>query len=380
MSDLIIPFNRPSWYGEEKDFIAEAFSNNWVSGDGPFTKKVQAVLEKELHGANKVLLATSCTHALEMSAILLGLEPGDEVIIPSFTFVTTALAFHMHGAKLVFADIRPDTLNIDETKLESLITDRTRAIVPVHYAGVGCEMDVIMKLATKHDLVVIEDNPHGLFGKYKGRFLGTIGHMATQSFHETKNITCGEGGALILNDPRYTERAEIIREKGTNRSQFFRGEIDKYSWCDKGSSYVMSDILAAFLYGQLLHSSEIQGSRRKLWETYYEELGGWASDNNVRLPVVPDECEQAYHMFYMLMPDLEQRTRFIEFLREHDIYAVFHYLPLHNSDMGKKLGNDSVDCPVSDNVSNRLVRMPFYNDMTSKEIEHVINVVKCFVV
>ena len=380
MKSKLIPFNRPSWCGKEKDFIAEAFSNNWVSGDGPFTKKVQAKLEKELPGSDKVLLTTSCTHALEMAAILMDLKPGDEVIVPSFTFVTTALAFYMHGATPVFADIRTDTLNIDEAKLESLITNRTRAIIPVHYAGVGCEMDTIMEIAERYDLVVIEDNAHGLYGKYNGRSLGTIGHMATQSFHETKNITCGEGGALIINDPVYTERAEIIREKGTNRSKFFRGEIDKYSWCDKGSSYVMSDILAAFLYGQLLHSSEIQHSRKKLWETYYQQLGSWAVENNVQLPVVPENCKQAYHMFYMIMPGLEQRTQFIEFLKKKEIYAVFHYLPLHRSDMGRRLGADGDSCPITDDVSDRLVRMPFYNDMTSQEIERVIQVVKSYVV
>ena len=378
MSDLTIPFNRPCWYGEEKDFISKAFSNNWVSGDGPFTKKVEEKLKKDLQNPDRVLLTTSCTHALEMAAILLNLEPGDEVIVPSFTFVTTALAFHMHGATPVFADIRPDTLNIDESKLESLITEKTRAIVPVHYAGVGCEMDAIMDIANKYNIVVIEDNAHGLFGKYKGRHLGTIGHMATQSFHETKNITCGEGGALIINDATYTERAEIIREKGTNRSKFFRGEIDKYSWCDKGSSYVMSDILAAFLYGQLVHSKEVQQSRQNLWKMYHQQLADWARENNVRLPIVPDDCEQAYHMFYLIMPDLGKRSSFISFLKEHDIYAVFHYLPLHSSDMGQRLGGENADCPVTDDVSDRLVRLPFYNDMKDREKARVIEVIKSF--
>ena len=313
-----------------------------------------------------------------MAAILLDLQPGDEVIVPSYTFVTTALAFYMHGARPVFADIRPDTLNIDETKLEGLITDRTRAIVPVHYAGVGCEMDAIIDLAKKYDLVVIEDNAHGLFGKYKGKMLGTIGHMATQSFHETKNITCGEGGALVINDPAYIERAEIIREKGTNRSKFFRGEIDKYSWCDRGSSYVMSDILAAFLYGQLLHSKEIQQSRKRVWDTYYQQLERWSVENNVRLPVVPQHCEQAYHMFYLLMPDLETRTSFINFLKEREIYSVFHYLPLHKSVMGRKLGGDSAMCPITEETSDRLVRLPFYNDMVDSELESVIDAIKSF--
>lgn len=380
MSHTKIPFNRPSWCGKEKDFISEAFENNWVSGDGPFTKKVQVLLEQKLQAPNKVLLTTSCTHALEMAAILLDLQPGDEVIVPSYTFVTTALAFYMHGAMPVFADIRPDTLNIDEAKLEALISEKTRAIVPVHYAGIGCEMDAIMDLAKKYDLVVIEDNAHGLFGEYKGRMLGTIGHMATQSFHETKNITCGEGGALVINDDVYIERAEIVREKGTNRSKFFRGEVDKYSWCDKGSSYVMSDILAAFLYGQLMHSSEIQQSRRIVWEAYNQQLSDWAEDNNIRLPIVPEHCSQAYHMFYLLMPDLESRTSFIEFLKKQEIYSVFHYLPLHKSEMGRKLGGESAICQVTENISDRLVRLPFYNDMTNNELERVINAVKSFVI
>ena len=380
MTNNKIPFNQPCWYGQENEFIAQAFANNWVSGDGPFTKKVQSLLEQQLVGSTNILLTTSCTHALEMAALLLDLRPGDEVIIPSFTFVTTALAFYMHSAKPVFADIRRDTLNIDEYKLEPLITENTRAIVLVHYAGVGCEMDKIMDLADKYNLVVIEDNAHGLYGKYKGRMLGTIGHLATQSFHETKNITCGEGGALILNDSQYFERAEIIREKGTNRSKFFRGEIDKYSWCDKGSSYVMSDILAAFLYGQLLHSSEIQEKRKKLWDKYYTGLSNWAEINGIRLPYIPDHCEQSNHMFYLLFPNIENRTDFIELLKKHNIDAVFHYLPLDRSKMGIKVGGNSLSCPVSKDASECLVRMPFYNSMTDSEIKRVIEITNTFVV
>ena len=267
----MIPFNRPCWVGNEAELIAEAFAGQSIAGDGPFGKKTQALLEKQL-GVKKVLLTTSCTHALEMAAILLNLQPGDEVIVPSYGFVTTALAFFMHGAKPVFADIRPDTLNIDETKLAPLINNRTRAIVLIHYAGVGCEMDIIMEMAERHNLVIIEDNAHGLYGKYKGKYLGTFGALATQSFHETKNITCGEGGALLINDPSYIERAEIIREKGTNRSLFFRGEVDKYTWIDKGSSYVMSDILAAFLYAQMTQKDEIQSKRKMIWEHYDQYL------------------------------------------------------------------------------------------------------------
>jgi dTDP-4-amino-4,6-dideoxygalactose transaminase len=367
-----IPFNKPAWFGAEEDFISEAFANNWVSGDGPFTKKVESRLRGVLDGCDRVLLTTSCTHALEMAAILLDLQPGDEVIVPSYTFVTTALAFYMHGARPVFADIRPDTMNIDESKIEDLVTDRTRAIVPVHYAGVGCEMDEIGRIADKHDLVVVEDNAHGLFGSYKNRALGTLADLATQSFHETKNLTCGEGGALVINSGRYTERAEIIREKGTNRSKFFRGEIDKYSWCDKGSSYVMSDILAAFLYGQLQHADEIQSSRRSIWNTYNRELSGWARNMDVALPYIPEHCEQAYHMFYLVMPDYEQRTRFISNLKSKGIHPVFHYLPLNESEMGVKLGGRNYPCPVSADISNRLVRLPFYSSMSAVEQEYII--------
>ncbi|MBL3601017.1 MAG: dTDP-4-amino-4,6-dideoxygalactose transaminase [gamma proteobacterium endosymbiont of Lamellibrachia anaximandri] len=373
-----IPFNRPAWAGNETDLIAEAFENGWVAGDGPFTKRVQAMLELQLIDTEKVLLTTSCTHALEIAAILLDLQPGDEVIVPSYTFVSTALAFLMHGAIPVFADIRPDTLNMDETKLEALITDNTRAIVPVHYAGVGCEMDEIMAIAKAHNLIVIEDNAHGLYAKYKGRHLGTIGHMATQSFHETKNITCGEGGALIINDPTYIERAEIIREKGTNRARFFRGQIDKYTWVDRGSSYVISDILSAFLFGQLSHVDSIQARRKRVWENYREGLTDWATDRRIGLPTIPAHCEQAYHMFYLLMPSLEARSTFIQHLKAQQISAVFHYLPLHDSDMGRAEGHAPLGCPVTRDVADRLVRLPFYTDMDEASQKRVIEVVKTF--
>lgn len=369
---LKIPFNKPSWSGEELKCISDAFAEGWVSGDGPFTKRVQTLLEGQLGHSGKVLLSTSCTHALEMAAILLELQPGDEVLVPSFTFVSTALAFVMHGAQPVFVDIRPDTLNLDEKKLEALITERTRAIVPVHYAGVGCAMDTIMAIADRYNLKVIEDNAHGLYGTYRGQSLGTIGHLATQSFHETKNIICGEGGALIVNDPCYIERAEIIREKGTNRSRFFRGEINKYSWIDKGSSYIMSDILAAFLYGQLQHAQSIQEKRRKIWERYFAGLEEWAKENKVRLPIVPDNCGQAYHMFYLLLPSLQDRDYFIAHLKKQGISSVFHYLPLHNSEMGISLGQEKADCPVTETVSNRLVRLPFYNDLDSESLDRII--------
>lgn len=368
-----ITFNRPYWIGNETDLIAKAFENKWVSGDGPFTKKVEAMLVAQLQGPERVLLTTSCTHALEMAAILLDLTPGDEVIVPSYTFVSTALAFVMRGATPVFADIRPDTLNIDEEQLPALVSERTRAIVPVHYGGVGCEMEAIMELACKHNLVVIEDNAHGLYGRYRGRFLGTWGHLATQSFHETKNITCGEGGALVINDPRYIERAEIIREKGTNRTRFFRGQVDKYTWVDKGSSYVMSDILSAFLYGQLSHAEDIQRARRRVWEGYWHPLQAWAKENHIGLPTIPEHCEQAYHMFYLLMPSLEARNALIQHLKSHDIAAVFHYLPLHQSEMGHRHGKAPLGCPVTESISDRLLRLPFFTAMDGETQQRVID-------
>lgn len=357
--------------------ISSAMLSGRTSGDGPFTKLCQTKLESIINSDSTVLLTTSCTHALEMSAILLNLEPGDEVIIPSYTFVTSALAFVMHGATPVFADIRSDTMNIDEAQIDKLITSRTRAIVVVHYAGVACDMDKIMALANQNDLVVIEDNAHGLFGKYKGRVLGSIGHMATQSFHETKNITCGEGGALVLNHSDYIERAEIIREKGTDRAKFFRGQVDKYRWVDKGSSYVMSDILAAILSDQLDKAQLIQNKREKLWCKYREDLEAWADKNNISIPFVPEYCEQAYHMFYLIFPSLENRTRFIEFLKQYNISAVFHYVPLHTSHMGVTVAR-STDCPNSSEYSERLLRLPFYTDMSEDEYQYIIKAILSF--
>jgi dTDP-4-amino-4,6-dideoxygalactose transaminase len=284
-------------------------------------------------------------------------------------------AFVLRGARPVFADIRPDTLNLDEQKLEQLITPRTRAIVVVHYAGVGCEMDTILEIAQRHSIAVVEDNAHGLFGKYKGKYLGTFGSMATQSFHETKNFTCGEGGALIINDPQYVERAEIIREKGTNRSKFFRGQVDKYSWVDVGSSYLPSDLLAAFLYAQFESRDRIQAKRQSIWDYYHTHLCDWAMQHQVQLPVIPSHCEQPYHMFYMLMPSLEARTGFINHLKSKDILSVFHYLPLHLSDMGTRFGGKVGDCPVTEDISDRLVRLPFYNDMTEQDLSAVVQAI-----
>ena len=373
----VIEFNKPVLAGNEVTYIAEALQNGHISGDGVFTKKCHALLEKEL-GVPKVLLTTSCTHALEMSALLLEIQPGDEVICPSFTFVSTINAYVLRGAKPVFVDVRPDTLNLDEAQLEGHITARTKAILPVHYAGVGCEMDAILQIAGRHGIPVVEDNAHGLFGKYKGRYLGTFGAMATQSFHETKNITSGEGGALVINDPDYCERAEILREKGTNRSRFFRGQVDKYTWVDYGSSYLPSDILAAFLYAQLEVWEVIQAKRRNIWEYYQQNLSAWAAENDVRLPVIPPHCEQPYHMFYLLLPSLSVRQELIASLKAKGIRTAFHYLPLHTSDMGKHFGGREGDCPVTEEVSDRLLRLPFFNSLTVDDLSRVVEAIQSF--
>ncbi len=372
-----IPFNRPTVVGKELDFISQIIQNGNSAGDGEFTGKCRQLLEESL-GVPKVLLTTSCTDALEMAAILLDIQPGDEVIVPSFTFVSTINAFVMRGAKPVFADVREDTLNLDESKLENLITPRTKAIVPVHYAGVGCEMEEICAIAGKYGIPIVEDNAHGLFGKYKGQYLGTFGSFATQSFHETKNFTCGEGGALLINDPHFIERAEIIREKGTNRSRYYRGQVDKYTWVDIGSSYLPSDILAAYLFAQLEAREEIQQKRREIWEFYFQGLSAWAEDKRVQLPHVPVYTEQAYHMFYLLLPSLASRQALIEHLKSNGIQSVFHYLPLHLSDMGRKFGGLEGDCPVTEDISDRLVRLPFFHTLNEKAQERVVAVVQEF--
>ena len=374
MNPFEIPFNKPFICGNELSYINQAVQQGHISGEGHFTKQCNYLLEQTLN-VRRVLLTTSCTHALEMAALLLDIRPEDEVIVPSFTFVSTINAFILRGIRPVFVDIRPDTLNMDEAQIERLITSRTKAIVLVHYAGVGCEMDVIMEIAGRHGIAVVEDNAHGLFGKYKGKFLGTFGCLATQSFHETKNFTCGEGGALLINDPQYIERAEIIREKGTNRSRFFRGEVDKYTWVDIGSSYLPSDMLAAFLYAQLECREQIQAKRRKIWEYYESHLQDWAKNQGVRLPIVPAHCEQPYHMFYLLLPSLEQRQALIAHLRAQSILAVFHYLPLHLSQMGQRFGGKPGDCPVTEEVSDRLLRLPFYNGLTEDEQARVVEAI-----
>jgi dTDP-4-amino-4,6-dideoxygalactose transaminase len=372
-----IPFNRPSLAGREFRYMSAALRRGHISGDGVFTARCQALLEREL-GVPKALLTTSGTHALEMAALLLELRPGDEVVLPSFTFVSTANAFVLRGARPVFVDIRPDTLNLDEALLEAQLTARTRAIVVVHYAGVGCEMKAILKLARRHHLPVIEDNAHGLFGKYRGQPLGSFGVLAAQSFHETKNVTCGEGGALLLNDRRLIARAELLREKGTDRSRFFRGEVDKYTWRDLGSSYVPSDLLAAFLLAQFEARRKSQRQRRHLWETYFERLRDWAGEHGVSLPFVPEHCASPWHLFHLVMPTPAARQALLAALRARGILGTFHYLPLHSSPMGRRHGRCGGRLPVTEHVSARLLRLPLFAGLTPREQERVLKTVLAF--
>ncbi|MBS0322933.1 MAG: dTDP-4-amino-4,6-dideoxygalactose transaminase [Proteobacteria bacterium] len=354
-----IPFNNPYMTGKELWNITQAHVNGQMAGDGPFTKQCHRWIE-ERTGIAKALLTHSCTAALEMAAFLADLNPGDEVIMPSYTFVSTANAFVMRGAIPVFIDIRPDTLNIDETLIESAITERTKVIVPVHYAGVGCEMDAIMRTARWHNLMVIEDAAQGVMSSYKERSLGAIGHLGAYSFHETKNIISGEGGALLINDPTLSERAEIIREKGTNRSQFFRGQIDKYTWVDVGSSYLPGELIAAFLFAQMEEAETITQRRLGIWQTYHDALSPLCQEKGIRQPIVPDGCRHNAHMYYLLLPSLEQRTAFIARLRERDIMAVFHYVPLHDAPAGKRLGRTHGPMSVTRHVADCLVRLPLW--------------------
>lgn len=377
MSRYKIPFNKPSFAGRENEYIADAIARGHISGDGHYSKSCHKLLEETI-GVQKALLTTNCTHALEMSAFLVNIQPGDEVIVPSFAFVTTVNAYVVRGAKPVFVDVRPDTLNLDEKLVEAAITPRTRAIVALHYAGVACEMDALLEIGKRHGFPVIEDNAHGLYGKYKGRMLGSMGCVATQSFHETKNFTCGEGGALLINDSALIERAEIIREKGTNRSRFLRGLVHKYTWVDLGSSYLPSDILAAFLLAQLEKRESIQSRRAEIWQRYAAELRPWAVERGITLPTVPAYCEQAWHMFYVLCRDTAQREKLIDHLAEREILAVFHYLPLHQSEMGRKLVEKPAPCPVAEDISSRLVRLPFFNSITSAEQGEVIAALQSF--
>jgi len=372
-----IPFNRVFISGNELQYIEQSIANSHVSGDGPFTLRCHALLNTYF-SSPKSLLTTSCTHALEISAMLLDIKPGDEVIIPAYTFVSTVNAFVRQGAKPIFVDIRPDTLNIDECLIEQNITQRTRAIIVVHYAGVGCELDEIQRIAREYDIPVIEDNAHGMFGRYRGQKLGTFGIVSALSFHETKNISCGEGGALIINDPRYIERAEIIREKGTNRSRFFRGQVDKYTWVDIGSSYLPSDMLAAFLFAQFEAEELIQAKRKSIWQNYHQGLLDWADTNRIAVPFIPNHCEQPYHMYYLLMPSLDHRDVFIKHLKDQGILSVFHYLPLHLSKMGRKFGGEPGSCPITEDISDRLVRLPFFTGMGESEQQRVIDTIVSF--
>jgi len=372
-----IPFNRPYAGGKEYEYIRQAIENGHVSGNGPFTRQCQKMLE-ELLGVPKVLLTTSCTDALELAALLIDIQPGDEVIVPSFTFVSTVNAFVLRGARPVFLDIRADTLNLDEAQIGAAIGPNTRAIVPVHYAGVGCEMEKILEIAACFDIPVVEDNAHGLFGEYRGKLLGTFGALATLSFHETKNISCGEGGALVINDTRLTERAEILRDKGTNRSRFLRGQVDKYTWVDVGSSFLPSDILAAFLYAQLERWESIQAARSRVWNYYANHLSGWARSEGVLLPRVPAHCEQSYHMFYMLMPEARMRDALIAHLKQHGILSVFHYQPLHLSEMGRVCAAREPHCPVTEDASARLIRLPFFNELTPDDQALIVECIQDF--
>jgi dTDP-4-amino-4,6-dideoxygalactose transaminase len=372
-----IPFNRPYVTAVELAYVQQAIEALHLSGDGAFTKRAHQLLQT-MTQAPASMLTTSCTHALEMMALLVDLKPGDEVIVPTFTFVSTANAFVLRGARPVFCDSRADTLNLDESLLDSLITPNTRAIVVVHYAGVACEMDSILSRAASRGIPVLEDNAHGLMGAYRGKALGSFGVMAAQSFHETKNFTCGEGGALIINDQRYIRRAEILREKGTNRSQFFRGEIDKYTWVDIGSSYLPSEVLAAYLVAQLEAADQIQSKRRELWERYAAGLADWCPTVGATMPSVPTHCAQPFHMFFVRMPSLEARTALTAALRRKNIHAAFHYVPLHTSEMGRRFGGSQGQCPIAEHAADCLLRLPFFTAMTSSDQDRVIGAVRDF--
>jgi dTDP-4-amino-4,6-dideoxygalactose transaminase len=370
-----IPFTRPAVTGRELDNIIQAVRDRHFSGDGSFTRRCHEWLERET-GTAKALLTHSCTAALEMAAILADLAPGDEVILPSFTFVSTANAIALRGATPVFVDIRPDTLNLDESKVEDAITDRTRAIMVVHYAGVACAMDDFGAIARRHELLLIEDAAQGMLSKYKGRPLGTIGELGATSFHETKNIISGEGGALLINDTRFVPRAEIIREKGTNRSSFFRGQVDKYTWVDIGSSYLPSEIIAAFLHAQLESSPTLTEDRRRVWNRYHDAFCELEREGKLRRPIVPPECEHNAHLYYLLLPDLAARTRFIARLKERGIAALFHYVPLHDSPAGRRFGRPHGDLRVTSDTSDRLVRLPLWYGLDDATIDAVVECVR----
>ena len=374
---IMINFNVPPHVGDEEKYIAEAIGNHKICGDGPFCKRCAKWFE-DTTGTEKALLTTSCTHATEMAAILADIQPGDEVIMPSYTFVSTADAFVLRGARVKFVDIRPDTMNIDETLIEAAITKKTRAIVPVHYAGVSCEMDTIMDIARRHNLLVIEDAAQGVMSTYKGKALGTIGDFGCYSFHETKNYSMGEGGLLLIKNPDYIDRAEIVREKGTNRSKFFRGQIDKYTWVDAGSSYLPSELNAAYLWAQLEKAQEIYDDRMNSWNQYYEMLKPLAEAGYIELPYVPEECVHNAHMFYIKAKDLEERTRLIDYLKSHGVGAVFHYIPLHSAPAGRKFGQFVGQDKYTTRESERLMRLPMYYGLRENEIDKVIELISIF--
>jgi dTDP-4-amino-4,6-dideoxygalactose transaminase len=374
MHEIILPFNRPYAVGTELEYIQQAIDSGNVSGNGKFTRCCQDWLEKQI-SCTKALLTHSCTAALEMAAILAGVQPGDEVIMPSYTFVSTANAFVLRGATPVFVDVRPDTSNMDEAQVKDAITAKTKAVVPVHYAGVGCEMDTIMTIAEQFNLWVIEDAAQGIMSSYRGKPLGSIGHLATLSFHETKNVISGEGGALLINDPELIERAEIIWEKGTNRSQFFRGQVDKYTWVDIGSSFLPSEIMGAFLWAQLEKAEEITRRRKGIWQRYNSAFAELGRMGKVRLPIIPNHCLHNAHMYYLLLPDLQTRTKLIDQLKYAGIYSVFHYVPLHSSPAGKLYGRTASALPHTENISDRLLRLPLWVGMGEKDIDTVVSVV-----
>ena len=372
MTKKDIPFNKPLHIEKSLEYVRQVLTSGDGIGDGYFSKQCQGLLAQEL-GVPEVLLTASGTHALELAALLLNIQPGDEVIIPTYTFVSTANAFVLRGARPVFIDARPDTLNMDEAQLERLISKRTKAVVPVHYAGVGCEMDTILKIAGEHGIPVVEDNAHGLFGRYRGRYLGTMGQLGAQSFHGTKNLSCGEGGALLINEPQYSERAMMLRDKGTNRIKFLKGQVAAYTWVDVGSSYLASDILAAVLYAQLENRDRIQNRRKEIWNFYAENLRDWAEESGIRLPSVPEECEQSFHMFYLVLPSHEFREGLIRHLKSQGITSAFHYPPLNVSEMGQRLGGRPGDCPVAEDLSRRTLRLPFYYDLQQEDQVRIIS-------
>lgn len=373
----MIEFNIPPYVGKESEYMMKAIKNHKICGDGEFTKRCNSWIEDKT-GTSKALLTTSCTHALEMAALLLDIHPGDEIIMPSFTFVSTADAFVLRGAKIVFVDIRPDTMNIDEKLIESAITKKTKAIVPVHYAGVACEMDTIMEIAQKYNIAVVEDAAQGVMSWYKGKALGTIGDYGCYSFHETKNYSMGEGGALLIRDPENIENAEIIREKGTNRSRFFRGQIDKYTWVNWGSSYLPSDLNAAYLWAQLEMAEEINNNRLKSWNVYYEGLKELRDSGYIELPCIPEECTHNAHMFYIKAQNLNERTQLINYLKKNDIASVFHYIPLHSSPAGMKYGRFAGEDKYTTCESEKLLRLPMYYNLNESECAKIIETIKDF--